>query len=176
MAICDKVVEANIDILEQCKTVLETIPLEIYADSSVPPYNFSIGAQMRHNLDMYESLLRGIDTGVVDLTERDRNQLYANDPKEAIVYAINIQQRLGRLSNADQKTAVVLVMEPWKGSKVRIETTLGGGLATLFLHTMHHNAIIATMASALGYTIPDYSFGYNPSTIRFLENKKKCAL
>lgn len=177
MTICDAVVDANIRILEQCKEVLREIPPEVYRNRSVPPYGFSIGAQTRHNLDMYESLLRGLGTesllrglgtGVVDLTERERNPVYENDPQEARRYATQIQQRLGTLSQSDQKTPVVLVIEPSIGKKERVETTLGGGLATLFLHTMHHHAVIAIMASAVGYRIPDPSFGYNPSTLRFL--------
>ncbi len=174
MGLCDKVVDANVALLAQLKGVLESLPSEVYLDTSQPPYFFSIGAQTRHILDMYDSLIKGYRSGRVDFTERDRNKVYETDPHAAIKYLERMQNSLKGFYSENLETKLDLKIEPDVGIFEEIPITLGGIFGMLFFHTFHHHAMIAQLSSGLGYTIPDGSFGYNPSTTRFLLQEGKC--
>ena len=52
-------------------------------------------------------------------------------------------------------------------------TSIGRELSFVISHTIHHNAVIGTMARTVGATLPE-KFGYAPSTIAF-QKQIQCA-
>ena len=58
MDLCTKLIAANVDLLEKCKIFLRDVPSEVYRDITQPHFPFSIGVQVRHNIDMYGCFFR----------------------------------------------------------------------------------------------------------------------
>ena len=56
---------------------------------------------------------------------------------------------------------------------VLLPSTHARELAFVFSHTIHHNAIIGTIARAIGVELPS-NFGTAPSTIAY-RNQSECA-
>ena len=103
MNLCEKLIAANISLLEQCRSFLEGVPVEVYTDTSQPPFPFSIGAQVRHNLDMYVCLLRDFEEGLINFTDRDRNQIYEVEPDSTSKHIEKIQKALNPTSPKNQQ-------------------------------------------------------------------------
>ena len=162
-----KLVGANISLLEQCKaSFLEKVSLEVYTDISQPPYPFSVGAQVRHNLDMYDCLIRDYESRLVDFPNRKGAVLYEQDPLAAIEYIERIKEGLEPFEREEITTPLTIRVEPDVNVFVEIPMTLGGVLGFVYYHTMHHHATIAVLAAGLGQAIEDKTFGYNPTTLR----------
>ena len=53
---------------------------------------------------------------------------------------------------------------------MEVPMTLGGILGFLYYHTMHHHATVAVLAGGLNHSLSNSSFGYNPSTLRYVES------
>ena len=167
MNLCEKLIAANISLLEQCRSFLEGVPVEVYTDTSQPPFPFSIGAQVRHNLDMYVCLLRDFEEGLINFTDRDRNQIYEVEPDSTSKHIEKIQKALNRFSSEDAERLLRIVVEPEMGAFAEVPMTFAGILGFLYYHTLHHHATIAVLAAGLNHALPDKSFGYNPTTLRY---------
>ena len=59
--------------LQKGVQLLNSISDEAYADASFGPYYASIGCHIRHILDVYFCILKGVSSKKIDLTARDRN-------------------------------------------------------------------------------------------------------
>ena len=165
-------IAVNVSLMEQCRDFLGDVPLEVYTDTSQPPFPFSIGAQVRHNLDMYVCLLRDFKKGSIDFADRERNQVYEVEPDATTSYVERIQKALDRFSTENAERLLGIIVEPEIGTFVEVPMTFGGILGFLYYHTLHHHATIAVLAGGLGHSLRDKSFGYNPSTLRYVESLK----
>ena len=110
MDLCEKLVAANLELLEQCRQFIEDVPLAVYTDASQPPFPFSIGAQVRHNLDMYTCFLRDFEEGPIDFTNRERENIYEVDPDSAIRLIERLQSDLERFSpqNVEKLLGIII--------------------------------------------------------------------
>lgn len=174
-SVSSQLVEANILLLDQGRAFLEQVPHEVYTRQSpvqLPLPRNSIGAHMRHVLDLYTCLIRGYSHGLVDFTQRDRNPLIESDPKIALEHLVAIQTALEPLGHAEAGMPVEQITELSPEEKARVPTTLGSLLSYARDHTIHHYAPILILAAIQGYEIKDPFFGYNPSTVSF---HQKCA-
>lgn len=134
----------------------------------------AIGGHVRHTVDHLAAWLAGIDHGLVNYDARQRETLVETDPTAAL-HAIKHQT--ARLAEVDDQTLAqpvdVLTSMTSCGSLVRLPSTHARELAFVFSHTIHHNAIIGTIARALGVALPA-NFGMAPSTIAY-RNNNGCA-
>ena len=169
MDLCAKLVAANVSLLDQCKSFLVDIPADVYTDATQPPFPFSIGAQVRHNLDMYACLIRDYEKKSIDFTNRERNSTIEVCPDLAIKHTERLQNDLKRFSSENEARHLGVLVEPATGTFLEIPMMLGGILGFLYYHTMHHHATIAVLSCGLNHTLRDGSFGYNPTTLRYIE-------
>ncbi|CAL2095092.1 conserved hypothetical protein [Tenacibaculum sp. 190524A05c] len=145
--------------------LLNNISDEQYSDCSVPPYYSSIGNNMRHILDVFSCIFKGINEGNIDFSDRDRNELAQVQTKFGIDY---FNQIINELSNLDEKDfdRIVKVTDDLGTGKITTNYTLGSALVQAHSHTIHHYASIGFIIDQLGIELPDADFGYNPTTPR----------
>jgi len=145
--------------------LLNNISDEQYSDCSVPPYYSSIGNNMRHILDVFSCIFKGINEGNIDFSDRERNELAQVQTKFGIDY---FNQIITELSNLDEKDfdRIVKVTDDLGTGKITTNYTLGSALVQAHSHTIHHYASIGFIIDHLGIELPDEDFGYNPTTPR----------
>lgn len=156
-------------ILLQGVKLLRSLDAATYTERHPSCFNSSIGGHIRHNLDHYWSLLRGLDDGQIDYDARARDAAIENDPGAAADASEAIAAELKTLEggNTDRDLRVkmdtgsyALPDEEWSRSTLRRE------LQFLLSHTVHHYALITVMCRDIGVT-PEPGFGVAPSTLKY---------
>ena len=134
----------------------------------------AIGGHVRHVLDHLVAWLGGVDTGTVNYDDRQRDTDVEHDPTAALHAIKHHTARLVEVDDAQLAERVeVLTSMTSCGSLVKLPSSHARELAFVFSHTIHHNAIIGTIARALSVDLPDH-FGTAPSTIAY-RNQSGCA-
>ena len=150
--------------LQRTISLLKALDDSDYTDSKVGPYYSSIGSHVRHILDFYDCVLRGLPYKKVDLTSRKRNEEVETSCDAALTYVNAIMSSLSDLKfNQDD---AIMVIDNLGHGNVEIPYTTGALLAQANTHAIHHYAIVAQLAYVNGIAIEDEAFGYNPSTPR----------
>ena len=143
--------------------LLNTISEEQYKNTSVEPYNSSIGTHIRHIMDMFDCLFDGIDSGEIDLTARKRNRDTEQDILLGKEYIFKIISKLNNLYK-NELNRLVYVTDDLGSGKIRAEYTLTSILIQAHSHAIHHYASIGYIIHQLGIELPDDNFGFNPTT------------
>lgn len=134
----------------------------------------TIGGHVRHTVDHLAAWLGGIDEGLVNYDARVRDTAVENDPVQALHTIKHHTARLAEIDDAVLARPVqVLTSMTSCGALVQLPSTHAREIAFVFSHTIHHNAIIGTIARALGVQLPA-NFGMAPSTIAY-RNSSGCA-
>ena len=149
--------------LQRGVSLLITISNEQYSDASVAPYFSSIGCNIRHVLDAFNSIFNGLESGIIDFTDRNRNSICEETTKEGIHYFNIIISKLQTLDTSNFNT-IVIVKDDLGSGKTIINYTLESVLAYAHSHAIHHFASIGYIIHQLGIELSDSDFGYNPTT------------
>lgn len=153
--------------LQRGITLLRSISDEQYSNCTIPPYYSSIGNNMRHILDVFACVFNGVEEGVIDFSDRKRNELPQQKTVFGIAYFNEIIGKLHQLKPADFDK-IVQVSDDLGTGMITANYTLGGALIQAHSHAIHHFASIGFIIHQLGIELPDADFGYNPTT------PKKC--
>ena len=156
-------VEAIEKNLQRGIKLLKAITDEQYSDKSIPPYYSSIGANMRHILDVFACVFNGLDKKCVDFSNRERNQLAEEKTMHGIAYFNEVIAQLHCLQSEDFDE-IISVTDDLGTGKVTANYTLGSALIQAHSHAIHHFASIGFIINQLGIELPDADFGYNPTT------------
>ena len=165
----------NIETLGQGLALLDAIDVEIYRRPGRGGPSGSIGNHIRHCLDVYSCLLRGMDTGRIDYGDRRRDDRIANDPMVAIEHLLVVVEGLERLESLDGNRALLVRSEDegavddprsWCRSTVsrELQYTMG--------HTIHHYALVACLLQNDDIELPE-GFGIAPSTIAWWRSRSE---
>jgi hypothetical protein len=129
----------------------------------------SVGAQFRHILDFVAALLRGIEDGRVDHTDRRRETQIENDREFAIE---RCRQLLAGLKGVDPRVmGRSIVVRSETDGTVWLPSSVAREVEFVHSHTVHHHALIAEKLAGFGFAV-DASLGVSPSTIEY---RKKLA-
>jgi hypothetical protein len=159
------VVTAVAELLAQGEELLLQLDSEIYRQPVALAFNASMGSHYRHFLDHFSSLLRGLETGVIDYDARDRDLRLEQSPQLARELTCAVSVRLGQLTD-DQLNLPVLVrcQVGYGGGSPHTKSTLGRELVYAAAHGIHHFALIAVIGRSLNARLPA-NFGIAPSTL-----------
>lgn len=125
----------------------------------------AIGGHVRHVLDHLVAWLGGIEHGSVNYDDRQRDTPIEHDPTAALHAIKHHTARLAEVSDEQLGRPVTVLTSMTRcGTLVSLPSTHARELAFIFSHTIHHNAIIGTIARALSIDLPEH-FGKAPSTI-----------
>jgi uncharacterized damage-inducible protein DinB len=155
--------------LGELADVMSVVSDEQYVRAPVGVINGNLGGHVRHCLDHFETLLTGIDRGILNYDDRVRGTAIEGD-RSAAVRAIRVLE--GRFSGLDesalQRPVRVAAMLGGGESLIEAQSSIGREVVFVLNHTVHHGAMIAAMCSTLGIPVPE-RFGYAPATIAHLD-------
>lgn len=153
-------IESN---LQKAVHLLNTISEEHYKNTSVAPYNSSIGTHIRHIMDMFDCVFDGLSSREIDLTARKRNRDTEEDILLGKKYILSTISSIKSLADIELNR-LVYVTDDLGDGKIRAEYTLSGILIQAHSHAIHHYASIGYIIHQLGVELPDEDFGFNPTT------------
>ena len=156
----------NILLLERGVELVEAVDDSLYTCANSNRPGGSVGRHVRHCLDFYASLLRGVPSGAVDYALRARDIDVETRRDRARARLRETIEALTSLRAAEMNRAVLVRSEeeePWSRSTVLRE------LQFVRSHTVHHYALIGVLLRTLGFE-PGEEFGVAPSTLRHWKN------
>ena len=125
----------------------------------------SMGRHTRHALGHIAALLGGIGEGVIDYDTRVRDTDVERCRATAISVGAELSARMiSDCADYSDGTIQVIALLSAFGDSIRVQSTLARELVFLLNHTIHHHAMMAAAARALGAAVPD-GFGVAPSTV-----------
>lgn len=161
------IIQSTLKTLQKSESLLNCLSDSQLCDSSVAPYNSSIGSHLRHILDFYDCIFNYEADFKIDLTARSRNRQVESECCFAKDYLDNI---IKKLEASDlKKDAIVTVIDDLGLGRTEITYTFSALLAQANSHTIHHYAIINYILEGLGLCFEDSDFGYNPTTPKQVE-------
>ncbi len=149
--------------LSSAIALLESIDSTTYCNTSVEPYCSSIGDHIRHTLDFFDCIIKGLDSNNIDLTARKRDEVLSTNKESAINHIYKLQETLQSYCNINTDYLIHVTDNMGKG-KVTVNYTLESILTHANSHTVHHYATIGYILSSLGVDVKIPGFGYNPTT------------
>ncbi|MCG1036288.1 DinB family protein [Polaribacter sargassicola] len=149
--------------LQRGVNLLKVISDEQYSNSSVGPYHSTIGGHMRHVLDVFSCIFKGVDNNFVDFSVRERNELAEKQTSKGIEYFEEIILKLKDL-NIEDFDKEISVCDDMGLGKETAKYTLAATLMQAHSHAIHHFASIGYLVYQLEIELPDADFGYNPTS------------
>jgi hypothetical protein len=158
------VIDASIHTLNKSVSLLNQLNDSQLSNATIPPYFSCIGAHVRHILDVYDCILEGLDSKVIDLTSRKRDERMNCDCSYSISKVEAIITKLSQIDlNTIQQTGYTLRDDLGLGL-IEMNYTLDAALSQANSHAIHHYAIINYILDRLELTFEDADFGYNPTS------------
>ena len=157
-------------LLGQISDVVSTLTNQQYAGLMPVLSNNSIGQHLRHVIEMYECLIEGYDSGLINYEKRKRQQLIENSTEAAIMSIKSIVEALSQLE--DKLLELELCFDVSNDETIRLSTNYHRELAYNIEHTIHHMALIRIGLKEIGFQNIPTNFGIAPSTVKF---RNQCA-
>ena len=172
----DPIVVAADELLAGAVGFLLLLTDEEYAASNHAIGGSTIGGHVRHVLDHFAAALAGLNAsdeagvrersvGVIDYDHRVRGTSVENSRLAALDAIAEVRARLRAVGDGEGTRPVrVRVMLHADGRCAELGSTFGRELAFATHHAIHHQAMIAIAARALGVATPA-GFDKAPSTV-----------
>lgn len=164
-------IKTNLDILAQLKSLLKQFNDEQYSQPLHVLSGNTIGKHVRHVVEFYECLLKGIHQSEVNYDKRERNLQLEN----SVHYTIRMVESIeAAMEQQKVDVPVKLYVEYSSNDTFSVNSTYFRELVYNIEHAIHHFAIIAiaVRASFADMKLDDH-FGTAYSTIQYQE--KQCA-
>lgn len=155
----------NVAMLRQAERLLRRLSDAGYRQRFDLLYGGSIGAQLRHVLDHYDSFLDGLPRGEIDYADRQRNQGTEEVRLSGIVEVQRVCAGLERVGGMSDDRPL-RVRSVGMDRATWMDTTSARELEFLASHGIHHLAMIGVMCGLQGVSI-EPGFGVAPSTLRW---------
>ena len=157
--------------LNEIKNVLIQLTNPQYTFQSTTLFGATIGQHVRHILEIYQSVLSGSETKLINYDNRERNLLIENDTNIAIQMIDEICSKL-----KEEQSDMHMILEgnfcAEEGEQIKIETSFLRELAYCLEHSIHHQALIKVgLLEVKCLNFIDDTFGLAPATIR---HRKQC--
>lgn len=157
--------------LIEIKLLLQQLSQKRYTQASTTLFGATIGQHVRHILEFYESVFKGLPSKVINYDARERKLIIETDVKEALQFIDVICDQLALFSKDE-----IIVLEgnfcANKGEQLSIKSSYYRELAYCLEHSIHHQALIKVglLEQQCVHFIDD-TFGIAPATIR---HRKMC--
>ena len=151
-------VERNLALLDALARLTACVDDDCWSAALPEDPANTLGAQCRHLLDHYDSLLSGALTGAVDYADRQRGRACERSRRAAHDRSAGIRRELTELARGID---AVLVVRDDDGNACR--TSLGRELDFLASHSTHHLALMRLLARIHGVAL-DPELGVAAST------------
>jgi len=169
-------IEGNVLVLSQIDHLLGQVDSEAYA-RPLELYNGStIGQHLRHILDFYQALLRGVENGLIDYANRERDPLVEKDPG----FARQVFQRISRdIMTLEESRHLPVRADFFPDESIirpTVQSSVGRELMFAFDHAVHHLAMVKIGLRVVQPGIMlDEELGVAPSTIKYQKSRRATA-
>lgn len=140
------------------KNILNT---NYYTTPLVQMSNATIGQHTRHIIEMYNCLLNGYNTGVVNYDNRARSYALETDVALAITEIENI------INSIVKNDKTIYVETAFNNNQYVINATYFREVLYNIEHCIHHQALIKVALALHGITVTNAAFGVAPSTLKY---------
>ncbi len=159
------------DNLLQIKNLTQNISAIDYQKPCEVLFSSSIGQHIRHALEFYLCLFKGLERKIVNYDERKRQIDIESSPEVATQI---IEHIIDKLNQIDQNRTVEIKANYTSddNDEVCMHSSLYRELGFCLEHTIHHQALVKTGLKELNcLKLVSPNFGVAPSTLR---NQKQC--
>jgi len=148
------------------------IDLAVLAEQSGLQFQHQIGPHLRHVIEHYETLLAGIEHGVIDYDNRRRNREIEQDPAIARQACEALIKRFNERLQMPWPESVAVVFDGGVTGDHRFVSGSTPLRELLFVagHAVHHYALLSLAMKHAGIVVPDI-IGKAPATVRYEREK-----
>ncbi|RRO19789.1 hypothetical protein [Flavobacteriaceae bacterium 14752] len=165
-------IEYCIDNLNQIKDLTQNISDTEYQKPCSTLFESSLGQHIRHALEFYICLFKGLEDKIVNYDERKRQLDLQSQPEVASNVIDQIIDQIKTIK-ANRSIEVKANYTSDVDDEVCMHSSLYRELGFCLEHCIHHQALVKTGLKELNCLhLVDQSFGIAPSTLR---NQKQCA-
>jgi uncharacterized damage-inducible protein DinB len=164
-------------VLRQGERLVENLDAELYLRSPAPLAVSSVGAHLRHVLDVAGSFLRGLPDGRVDYDQRERASKVELDKGEGMRRLRQVAHAIAELGPLRHDQPLLVRCDVPEGVSPEAgwsRSTTGRELTYVLSHAIHHYALIAMILAAFGHEVEE-GFGVAPSTLVYWKEIGRCA-
>jgi len=150
--------------LETCRRCEHLVLL--LSDSATDRHLFEvIGPHLRHCLDHFRSLLKGLESGTIDYEAQKGDSGMVTDPDLFLAALYRVTAELAGLEGISTTQAVDVVQAAAPDTQpVSVGSTLERELIFLSSHTIHHLAQVIEVAEGRGVSVQsDLGMAFSPS-------------
>lgn len=159
---CTHILEQLTDVCRQVEHEHFSHPVEILGMSTV-------GQHIRHTLEFFICLERGVERGVVNYDKREHDKLLETDKALAAATIDAIKQFVARVAG-DIPLNLEVGYDLAKEQYITVQTNVSRELVYNIEHAVHHMALIKIGVREIApYVQLPSDFGIAASTIRFKE-------
>lgn len=173
-----KVINSSIEVFDQLANFIGSIDNDIYRQHSRPLFDSSIGEHLRHILDIYQALIRNKQDDIIDYDIRLRGIPLETDRQDAMTTLTIVREWLMQLTPHDMSRSVSISTEVAISEQhsALFQTSFGRELFFASNHTIHHLALMVTLAKVLGCQVNN-DYGVAPATATYIrqQEKQSCA-
>ncbi|MFT4993380.1 MAG: hypothetical protein ACI965_000399 [Paraglaciecola sp.] len=158
--------QGHLEIVQQAKEFLLSISQQAYRAVLTPHFSGSAGAHMRHTIDHYLALKKGLVSGSINYNKRDRHSLTEQDPQLALTLWQDIEHWLVSVCHLDADLSLQVICESslHESQNTQTQSTLARELVFVSSHAVHHFSLLAIIQSLQGLK-GERNFGLAPATV-----------
>lgn len=149
-----------IGLIKQLNKEEYTTPLPLLMDNSISKH-------LRHIVEFYDCLFKGLSSDTINYDLRERNPDIENDPDFAIRFIENCITQLSKMKPSNDTIELVTLLSP-DGHEACTKTSIDRELAYNVEHAIHHMAIIKiAVKQCFSHVKLPREFGVAYSTIKY---------
>ncbi len=123
-----------IGLIKQLNKQEYTTPLPLLMDNSISKH-------LRHIVEFYDCLFKGLANDTINYDLRERNPAIEDDPEYAIAFIENCLEQLSKMELSNEPIDLISLLSP-DGHEACTKTSIDRELAYNVEHAIHHMAII----------------------------------
>ncbi len=124
--------------------------------ATAAPGRAPIGAHLRHAVEHFTCLLRGLDDGLADYDARDRDEYIERDADRFREALNGVRRDLTAISTETLKKPIIVCQTAaLDADPSRLQSTVERELVFLSSHTIHHLAVVVNLCREQGIDLPE---------------------
>jgi uncharacterized damage-inducible protein DinB len=156
------------EILKQLEAFVLQLKDEDYSMPLALLSENTLAKHIRHVLEMYEEMLTGVSSGLINYDARKRNLLIEHNRQYTLQYIMELTERIAALES--DSALRLAVSYDTGGESVIVKTSLNRELSYNIEHAIHHMAILQiTVKHLFPYMVLPEGFGVAFSTQTYLK-------
>lgn len=160
-------ITSSANILQQLIGLIQQLEAKEYTASLPLLMDNSISKHLRHIVEFYDCLFKGMSSDTINYDLRERNPAIENDREFATQFIQNCIDQLSRMELSNETIELVTLLSP-DGHEAYTKTSIDRELAYNVEHAIHHMAIIKiAVKQCFPHVKLPKEFGVAYSTIKY---------